>query len=356
MKLPALASLRARLAISFAGAVAAALVVFAAAVAVVMVLDERQEQADARARGQSAEEDYSDVWKALGAMAAAAPLAMGGAAALGFALAKRALAPVREAQQRVAAARASELNLTLPLRGTGDEWDALAGTLNALLADARGSMERIRRFTADAAHELRTPLTALVGEAELALRRERPPEEYRRALVVTLEEARRLTALTEALLTLARSDAGLLVPAPLEVRVDALAEAAAARARARHPERRFDVAAEPTSVRGDAVLLSRALDNLLDNAARHGGAHVRVSVGADAAGVRVGVEDDGPGVPAELAPRLFTRFARAGESRAGEGFGLGLAIVRAIAEAHGGTAAFVGNAPGAAFVVTLPRA
>src|SRR5207245_10931770 len=98
------------------------------------------------------------------------------------ALGRGARAPMRGAGRRAAAARASDWNLTLPKTGADDEWDELAGTLNALLEDARGSLLRMRRFTADAAHELRTPVTTIIGEAEVALRRDRSVEELRSAL------------------------------------------------------------------------------------------------------------------------------------------------------------------------------
>jgi methyl-accepting chemotaxis protein len=137
-------TLRARLALSFAAAVAGALLVFSAVVVAVFSLSEMSDKAE--------EEIGENTRRVLISMAIAAPAAIGGAAGLGLWLARRAVAPLQEASARARAARSSELDLTLPVRGTGDEWDELAGTLNALLADARGAMDRIRRFTADAAH------------------------------------------------------------------------------------------------------------------------------------------------------------------------------------------------------------
>ncbi|TME45091.1 MAG: HAMP domain-containing protein, partial [Chloroflexi bacterium] len=141
-------SLRAHLAIMFAAAVAIALMVTGGAVIGVLVLQARAERASDLSQDRQPEEDeFGAVRKAAAAMAIVAPLAIAGAALLGLALARRALAPMREAGRRAAAARASDLNLTLPKTGAADEWDELAGTLNSLLEDARGSLLRMRRFT-----------------------------------------------------------------------------------------------------------------------------------------------------------------------------------------------------------------
>jgi len=194
-------SLRAHLAIMFAAAVAIALMVTGGAVIGVLVLQARAERASDLSQDRQPEEDeFGAVRKAAAAMAIVAPLAIAGAALLGLALARRALAPMREAGRRAAAARASDLNLTLPKTGAADEWDELAGTLNSLLEDARGSLLRMRRFTADAAHELRTPVTTIIGEAEVALRRDRGVEELRSALATVKTEGERLATLLEALL------------------------------------------------------------------------------------------------------------------------------------------------------------
>jgi two-component system heavy metal sensor histidine kinase CusS len=351
-------TLRGRLALFFAGAVLGTILLHGALVTGVLVTDEWLERRAAPSRPET-EGLFDEVWPVLGAMALAAPVAVLGAAALGRALARRALAPMREASERARAARASALDLSLPVRGTGDEWDELASTLNVLLADARGTVERIRHFTADAAHELRTPLTVLIGETEVALRRERPAEEYRRALEVVSAESRGLAALVEALLTLARADAGTLVTAGEPVDLFLLARSATQRAErlveGQARSVRIALSGASTLVRGDSVLLARILDNLLSNALRHCQGQVRVEVQSSSPEARVSVADDGAGIEPSFVPRLFQRFARADSARAGEGTGLGLAISQAITQAHGGTLSYARTPAGeSVFTFRLP--
>jgi two-component system heavy metal sensor histidine kinase CusS len=335
-------SLRARLALSFAGAVAAALLVFGAAVGALLVQAERLEMART---GIDTGDLYEDLRRVGWAMAVLLPVAAVGAAALGVWLAGRAVAPLREANARALSARASELDLTLPLRGAGDEWDQLAATLNALLADGRRSLERIRRFTSDAAHELRTPLTAILGEAEVTLRRERSAGELRAALTVVREEAARLAALVEALLSLARADAKALLGARVPCDLAELARAAKGDI--------FITGAAPP-VLADRVLLQRALGNLIENGVRHGGGEVRVELSSTGGQARALVKDSGPGIPPQLQPILFERFARGDAARTSGGVGLGLSLARAIAEAHGGSLQLLPSDKGAAFELLLP--
>jgi two-component system heavy metal sensor histidine kinase CusS len=354
-------ALRHRLALLFATAVGAALLLSAAATIGVIALDTEAHRQDEIRRGLPVDDDdLLVVARAAAAMAIVAPLAIAGAAVLGLYLARRALAPMREASRRVAAARASELDLTLPVTGAADEWDDLASTLNALLADARGSMFRVRRFTADAAHELRTPVTTILGEAEVALRRKRTEEELRAALVTVKEEAERIAQLLEALLSLARADAGTLLSSRAVLPLRDVVEAAVARARERAPQNghtTIRVESTPTNVlvEGNRPLLSRALENLLDNAIRHARAQVTVTIATDGTTARVRVADDGPGISPELVSNLFERFARGDRARSGEGFGLGLSISRAIAQAHGGTLELRPSSSGALFELALPE-
>jgi signal transduction histidine kinase len=348
-------TLSARLTRVFAGAVLGTILLYGGLVTAALVLSEWLEQ---RALGHPEPQEglFDEALTALSAMALAAPVAMLGAVALGRALSRRALEPMREASRRARAARASELDLSLPVLGTGDEWDELATTLNVLLKDARGTVERIRHFTADAAHELRTPLTVLIGETEVVLRRERSAEEYRRALEVVLSESQGLASSVDALLMLSRADAGVLVSAREPVDLYLLAQESA-----RWAERWIEVQARSVHlqlsgasalVSGDAVLLRRVLDNLLANALKHCRAQVRLELRAEATGVAVSVVDDGAGVEPSLVPRLFQRFARADSARAAEGTGLGLAITQAIVQAHGGRLSYE-RTPAAESVFTL---
>jgi signal transduction histidine kinase len=353
-------AVRHRLALLFASAVAAALLVAGGATIGVIALEtEAHKQAEIRRGEKPDEEDLLVVGRAAAAMGIVSPLVIAAAALVGLYLARRALAPMREASRRAAAARASELDLTLPVTGSGDEWDELATTLNALLTDARGSMFRVRRFTADAAHELRTPITAILGEAEVALRRKRSEGELRAALSAVKEEAERTALLLEALLALARADAGILLSSRTKLLLGGIVESSAARARERaSQDRRAEIRIEDSStayVEGNAALLSRALENLLDNALRYAATQVSVTVASDGTLAKIIVADDGPGIPPQLVSTLFERFARADSARATGGFGLGLSIARAIAQAHGGTLVLRPSPIGAAFELALPR-
>ena len=348
-------TLRARLALSFAGAVAAALVAFSFAVVAVLAIGERAEH---RAGGRPFDlRDLEDAPRVLLSMALVAPFAIGGAAALGLWLARRALLPLQEASARARAARSAAFDLTLPLRGNFDEWDELAVTLNALLGDGRASFERIRRFTADAGHELRTPLTAIISEADVTLRRPRTADELRASLLLIRESAAGLAGVIDALLTLARADAGALRPMPAPCALHELAVEARAQAllgAGDRPGMTVSIEGAAPSLRGDRILLVRALRNLIENGLRHGGGQVRVRLREQDGRAAVRVDDDGPGIPERLRPLLFQRFARDDDARSSGGIGLGLSLARAIAEAHGGTLLLLPSARGASFELTLP--
>ena len=223
------------------------------------------------------------------------------------------------------------------------------------------SEERVRRFAADASHELRTPLTSIRGYAELwragALRGE---EELAEAMRRMEQEASRMGRLVEDLLLLARLDQRRpLDRAP--VRLDLLAADAVADARAIEPGRPIGLAAEPVTVDGDEMRLRQVAANLLANVRDHTPAltPVSVSVAAEGGRARLVVADDGPGLPPEVAARVFERFYRADPARArsGGGTGLGLSIVATIVEAHGGVAGVISEpGRGTRLTVDLPLA
>ncbi|CAA9511497.1 MAG: hypothetical protein AVDCRST_MAG17-2036 [uncultured Solirubrobacterales bacterium] len=268
------------------------------------------------------------------------------AAVLAALLVRRALRPLGRlssaARSIAATGDASRRLPDLPVR---DEVGDLAETLNAMLASLERAREAERRFVGDASHELRTPLTALRGNAAYVARHGADPD-----VVADLErDAERLSGLLDGLLALAREDAA---PAPIgeEVRLDELARAVAG------DDPLVELTAPSTvTVRGDRVALERLVENLVENARRHGpdGGRVRVSVHLedDERRAVLAVSDEGPGLPAEAADHAFERFWRAPDAR-GEGSGLGLAIVRVTAERHGGCA----GAEGSRFWVELPAA
>ncbi|MBS1843463.1 MAG: HAMP domain-containing histidine kinase [Actinobacteria bacterium] len=217
----------------------------------------------------------------------------------------------------------------------------LAATLNGMLDALAASRERERRFLADASHELRTPLTSLRGNVEYVARHGADPE-----VIADLEaDAERLGRLVEDLLALERESAA--EPAVRPVRLDQLARAAAEDREGVH------LAVDgPVTVAGEPEAIARALDNLLDNAARHGpsGGEVRIDLRRDGSTALLSVTDEGPGFAPGSEEAAFGRFWR-GETSA-PGSGLGLAIVRATAERHGGRA----WAGGSTVTISLPLA
>ena len=212
-------------------------------------------------------------------------------------------------------------------------------------------MEREREFTRAAAHDLRTPLTALQARIQGALARPRDAGHYRDTLSELGRDVSRLSRLTEHLLLLAHDETAFH-PSPTDL--GRVAGDAVDRARARSPQVSVEFDARPApAVIGDALLLAHAVDNLLENAVRHGGgAPVKVVVEGREDGVALQVADAGPGVPSEALPHLGESFFRGDAARAGEGSGLGLAIVAHVVKLHGGRWS-VDSSPGHGFRVTV---
>jgi two-component system OmpR family sensor kinase len=282
--------------------------------------------------------DNSDTLETLHAATVLAALGAAAIGALAVALLMRsALGPLaRLARAAREIERTGDSKRRLPDPHRADEVGALASTLNAMLDSLDRSREAERRFLADASHELRTPLTALRGNVAHLARHGSTPE-----LVSDLQaDAERLARLADDLLALSREEADA---APGEdVELDELADAAAG------PD--VDVSTAPATVRGDRAALERALANLIENARRHGppGGRVSVTVAERDGRALIAVEDAGPGVSPLDREHAFERFWRARPD--GRGSGLGLSIVRATAERHGGRA-FV---EGSRFTIDLP--
>ena len=223
----------------------------------------------------------------------------------------------------------------------------------------RRSEERLRRFIADASHELRTPLTSIRGYAELFRRgADTRPEDLAKSMANIEAEASRMGVLVDDLLLLARLDQGR----PLEreaVDLTAVVTHAVESARAIEPDRTIELEADAVGIVGDAGRIRQVVDNLLDNARVHApdaSVHVRVAVDGDDAILEI--RDAGPGIEPDVAARIFERFTRGdpSRSRGTGGAGLGLSIVAAIVESHGGTVSASARDPGdgAVFLVRLP--
>jgi two-component system OmpR family sensor kinase len=225
----------------------------------------------------------------------------------------------------------------------GDALNRLLGHVAAALAARQASETRVRKFVADASHELRTPLAAVRGYAELTRRsRDAVPPDVAHAMSRVESESARMTALVEDLLLLARLDSGR-PPVHEPVDLSLVVTDAVADAHVTGSDHRWvlDAPGVPVTVSGDAGQLHQVVMNLLTNARTHTppGTTVTTSLSIQDREVVVTVADDGPGIPSELQPEVFERFARgdSSRSRAAGSTGLGLAIVAAVVGAHGGT-------------------
>lgn len=263
-------------------------------------------------------------------------------AGVGYGVARRGLAPLQSIGARMRAVEAQHLHLRLGGQPWPRELAGLAASFDAMLDRLETAFEKLRRFSADLAHELRTPLSVLRGEAEVALSRPRSPDELRAVLESSLEELARLSQMSETLLFLARAENGAAPPhkAPLDARQELEAVAAYFEADADERGLTLRLEGEAFSLQADAVLLRRALANLLSNALRHTPRGGRVTISACAQGDEAVfmVSDTGEGIAPEHLSRVFDRFYRADAARlhAGTGAGLGLSIVASIAALHGG--------------------
>ncbi len=276
-----------------------------------------------------------------------------------YLLARAALAPAERLRREAAALSEQDPAARLPVPRTRDEIAALAGTMNDLLGRLHGALARQRSFVADASHELRTPFAVLRGELELAAKPGRTREELAEAVATAAEEAARLSRITDDLLTLASSDERQLTvraePTDLARLLRRSTEQASRRAEDAQVSVRLSVT-PGLSALVDPDRIRQAVDNLIDNALRFAPPRSRVEISATATGpdVTIAVADAGPGFPADFLPYAFGRFRRpdGGRARDDGGAGLGLAIVAAIAWAHGGTAT-ARNEPGGGAIVLL---
>ncbi len=290
----------------------------------------------------------------------AGPIALLLATLAGYALAGLSLRPVESMRRRAAVISAERPGERLPVPQTRDEVERLGETLNAMLARLEAALERERTFVADAGHELRTPLALLRTELELALRHGEDAEELREALRRSSEEVDRLAQLAEALLLMARSDDGHLQLQLEELEPAELLASIVTRFewRAREAGRGVSAARAPgLTLRGDRLRLEQALGNLVENALRHGGGDVSLAAVLVDGFVELHVRDEGGGFPPDFIAQAFTRFSRPDQGRPRAGSGLGLSIVRTIAEAHDGSAHAVNLAGGGIDVwLALPPA
>jgi signal transduction histidine kinase len=283
-------------------------------------------------------------------------------------VARRVLSRIDAMNQSARAIMAGDLTRRLPVSGSDDELDRLARGLNEMLARIADLMAGMREVSDNIAHDLRTPLTRLRNHAEEALRAEADPAAARAALERTIEESDGLIKIFDALLMIARAEAG--AESAGRIAFD-LGETAASVAELYAPlAEEYGVALKVDAARGLTIvgnreLIGQAIANLIDNAVKYGAGEggepaaagrgeITVTARRDGAGVRIEVADHGPGIPAADRARAIHRFVRLEGARSRPGSGLGLSLAAAVMRMHGGEVRLEDNAPGLRVAVTLP--
>jgi heavy metal sensor kinase len=281
----------------------------------------------------------------------------------GYLLTRRGLAPLGRMAEQSQRITGQNLSVRLEIGRAAEELESLAASFNELLARLDQSFDTMRRFVQDASHELRTPLAIIRGEADVALSRDRTAAEYRESLAAIQDESQRLSRLVDDLLNLARADAGRVQIKVEDLYLNELLSECCRSVQPLAAARQIDLqcrCAEDIAFRGDEVLLRRMVVNLLDNAVRYTlpGGKVSATLEAQGPDVRIRVTDTGIGIDAEASRHVFERFYRADQarSRQQDGFGLGLSIVKWIAESHqGGVELASQPGAGSTFTVSLAR-
>ncbi len=292
------------------------------------------------------------------------PLSLVVAGIGGWFLAGRSLSPVVGMADRARQIGVENLSERLPVANPRDELGLLAETFNGLLSRLEFSLIQQRQFMADASHELRTPVTTARTAASVALQQPTRAEgDYRETLAIIEQEMTRLSRIVDDMFTLARADAGSYPVRPTPMYLDEVLDEVVRGLRVVASTRRVAISEStlrPAPFTGDEDLIRRLIVNVLDNAVRYAPSDSVVRVALDLAGANyaISVGDDGPGIPAEIQPRIFERFYRVDAARTHAshgGAGLGLALSRWIALVHGGEVTLAASSRlGSTFVITLP--
>jgi signal transduction histidine kinase len=281
-------------------------------------------------------------------------LVLGLVAVASWWLLAHALQPVVRMTRQAAAWSERDLDKRFALGEPTDELSELAATLDGLLDRLATTLRHEQRFSAELSHELRTPLARLIGEADLALRREREADEYRAALELILRNAQQLARTVDALVAAARHELGTARGSSDAYAVAASAvQACAAAAGDRELSVRVEAPPRPLRIGVDGELGERILQPVIENACRYGRSTVAVSLGQSDGTVAYLVEDDGPGVDDDEREAIFEPGSR-GRAASGDltsGAGLGLALARRLARSVAGDV--VATSDG--FRITLPR-
>lgn len=274
----------------------------------------------------------------------ASPLVFAGTAYAGYKMVGRTLDPVTRMTTRAGQINSERLNERLPVETPADELGHLATVFNSMLSRIEQSFDQLRRFTADASHELRTPLAAIRSVGEVRLQDGATAEEYRDTIGSMLEEVSRLTGIVEKLLTLSRADAGQIQMQVSVFPLKALVREAASLLEVLIDEKRltFELAGdESIGVEADRLYVRQAIVNVLHNAVKFTPTGGKICARVECNGpsqAELSISDTGPGIASDHAGKIFDRFYRIDESRAGAetGGGLGLAIAKWAVEANSG--------------------
>jgi heavy metal sensor kinase len=281
----------------------------------------------------------------------------------GWWIATRAIHPITDISAAAVKIAAGDLSQRINVADTDNELGRLAGVLNSTFVRLEAAFAQQGRFTSDAAHELRTPIAVLLTQTQTALSRERNSTEYRETLEACQRAAQRMRRLIESLLELARFDAGQEMIKRLPFDLARIAQDCVEQVRPLAEQRGVSIVVELPALEceGDSERLAQVITNLLTNAIQHnpGGCEVRVRTQNENGTAVLSVTDAGRGIPESDMPHIFERFYRADKSRSGSSgnAGLGLAISRAIVEAHGGTIEVSSQlGAGTTFTIRLPAA
>jgi len=281
----------------------------------------------------------------------------------GAALTRSALAPIHRLIEAVrGVTRTGRMDARVPVRQTGDAVDELGALFNVMLARIEALVDGMRGALDNVAHDLRTPMARLRGVAEAALRDARTPDEYRDALADCVEEADRIATMLNVLMDISEAETGTMRLEREPVDIAAVVRDAATLYDDVAEERQVLIAVDAPPdlwVTGDVARLRQVVTNLVDNAVKYtpAGGRVDISARADGHDVAIAVADTGIGIAAADLPRIWDRLYRSDASRSARGLGLGLSLVRAVVQAHGGRVA-VDSEPGkgSTFHVWLPSA
>jgi signal transduction histidine kinase len=253
-----------------------------------------------------------------------------------------------------------DLSRRVPLTGSGDEFDRLAATINAMLARIETLMGGMRLVTDSLAHDLRSPLTRARSAIEMALRRHEDAASYRQALEQTAAELETILRTFEALINIAQAEAGLNRLTLTELDLSALTQDLLEVYQPIAEEAGLELSGEIATnirIRGHRQLLGQALANLLDNAIKYSpaGGCIVLTLAASEQGATLSVADNGPGIPEEQRERVLQRFVRLDDSRGTPGSGLGLSLVAAVAKLHDVDLELLDNQPGLKVALAFPQ-